>query len=410
MRIVIVGAGIIGLSCAFWLLRDGHAVTVVDRDPAGDKASFGNAGAIAVPEVVPVAGPGLLWQVPRWLVDPLGPLAIRPGHLPPLLPWLRDFLRAGRPAEVARIAGVLAQLNARADQDLAPVLEATGLTGDLHREGALYVYETDAGFRRDAGNWALRRRHGIICEVISGDEAREMAPALGSLVHRAVFTPQWSYVSDPKRIVDELRGFLQRQGVTFRVAEAVALERGATARLRQGDGVVVDADRIVVAAGAWSARLAVTLGDRARLESERGYNATLPASGIALRQEIIFAEKKFVATPLAIGLRIGGAAEFAGLEAPANPRRADALVRAARRYLPGLDDRAAVRWMGHRPSTPDSLPVIGASPRDPRVHYAFGHGHLGLTQASTTGRLVAGLIGGRRPPFDLAPLGIERFR
>ena len=145
------------------------------------------------------------------------------------------------------------------------------------------------------------------------------------------------------------------------------------------------------------------------LESERGYNTTLPDPGIQLRAEVIFAERKFVATPLAPGLRIGGAAEFAGLEAPPNYARCDALLSLAARYLPGLRADGGTQWMGHRPTTPDSLPVIGRSPRRRDVFYAFGHGHTGLTLGPTTGRLIAGLVAGRPSPLDLAPFAIERF-
>jgi D-amino-acid dehydrogenase len=151
------------------------------------------------------------------------------------------------------------------------------------------------------------------------------------------------------------------------------------------------------------------LGERVLIESERGYNTTIPAPGVTLGREIIFAERKFVATPLACGLRIGGAAEFGGLEAAANYKRSRALATLAGLYLPGLATEGGTEWAGHRPTTPDSLPVIGTSRRKPSVVYAFGHGHLGLTQAATTGRLVADLMAGRAPPIDMAPYGIGRF-
>jgi D-amino-acid dehydrogenase len=152
-----------------------------------------------------------------------------------------------------------------------------------------------------------------------------------------------------------------------------------------------------------------SLGDHVLLESERGYNTTLPRPGLALEREVIFAERKFVVTPLSIGLRIGAAAEFGGLNAQPNYKRAEALVRLASRYLPALQSEGGTAWAGHRPATPDSLPVIGVSPRHNQVFYAFGHGHLGLTQAATTGKLVSDLVAGRRPPLDMEPYAISRF-
>jgi len=410
-NVLVIGAGVVGLGSAYHLRKDGHAVTVVDRDPEGDKASFGNAGGIGITEVVPAAVPGVFWRVPRWLLDPLGPLALRPSHAPRLVPWLLRFARSAAPREVARISTALAALNLRVYDDLVPMLAETGLSGELYRRGALSVYESEAGFRRDDAEWALKRSLGIETADLSGDEARRMEPALGPIVRRAIFTPQWSHVSDPKRIVEGLRRWLERNGVAFLTGEvaAIAVTRTKSVSVALRGGRALAPDTVVVAAGAWSGALARGLGDPVLLESERGYNTTLPAPGISLEREIIFAERKFTATPLSCGLRIGGAAEFAGLTAAPNYRRSQALVKLALRYLPELKTAGGTEWMGHRPATPDGLPVIGASKRHANVFYAFGHGHVGLTQAATTGRLIADLVGGRRPPLDLTPYAIGRF-
>jgi D-amino-acid dehydrogenase len=406
---IVIGAGIVGLAVAQRLLGEGMAVTIVDRDPAGDKASLGNAGGIAVTEVVPASVPGLAWRVPGWLLDPLGPLALRPAHAAKLVPWLWRFARAGKPAEVSRIAHALAALNGRVYDDLLPMLAAAGLSGELHRNGALTVYESEAGFQRDAAEWALKRAHGITVENLTAEEARAMEPALGPIVTRAVFTPQWSDVSDPKRIVDGLRAWLLAQGATILAGEVVDVHGGDRPGVTLADGRRLAAGRVIVAAGAWSGRLAKRLGDAVLIESECGYNTTLPDPGLALSREVIFGERKFVAVSLSCGLRIGGAAEFGGLEAKANFGRSRALVKLASRYLPGLNTQNGREWAGHRPTTPDSLPVIGPSPRQPNVVYAFGHGHLGLTQAATTGRLVADLICGKPAALDLSPYAISRF-
>jgi D-amino-acid dehydrogenase len=405
-RVLVIGTGIVGLSCARSLLADGHQVTMIDRDPAGDKASFGNAGGIGVTEVVPASVPGLAWKVPRWLFDPLGPLSLRLPHLPRLIPWLWHFLRSGTWPEVERLADALAGLANRTYDDLLPLLAELDLADNLHRVGALWVYETEAGFQADGRYHDIRRRHGILCEEMSAETAREMEPALSDSVRYAVFTPQWSHVSDPKRIADRLRTHLESRGVTISAGEVTGLE---TNQASTADGRTVPFDMLVVAAGAWSGRLARLVGDRALIESERGYNTTLANPNVTLSREVIFAERQFVATPLEIGLRIGGAAEFAGLEAPAKFARCDALAELARRYLPGLNTAGGTRWMGHRPTTPDSLPVIGRSPRCSNVFYAFGHSHTGLTFGPTTGRLIAELIAGRPPSVDLAPFSIKRF-
>jgi D-amino-acid dehydrogenase len=335
--VIVVGAGILGIATAYYLVREGAAVTVVDRAPEGDKASFGNAGGIAVTEIAPASVPGLAWRLPRWLLDPLGPLAVRPAHALQLVPWLWRFSQAGTPREVTRIASALSALNNRVYEDLRPMLAETGLSGELHERGALTVYESEAGFRSDAAGWALKRDHGIAIRNLTGDEARDMEPALGMIVHRAVFTPQWSHINDPKRLVSCLREWLRIHGVRFIAGDVIDIsdpggipQDNLKANLAGGRSIA--ADKVVVAAGAWSGELAKRLGDRVLLESERGYNTTLPDPGVALDREVIFAERKFVATPLSCGLRIGGAAEFGGLHAEPNFKRCQALATLATRY------------------------------------------------------------------------------
>lgn len=421
-HVVVVGAGVIGLAAAYHLIREGVRVTVLDRDPEGDRTSFGNAGGIAVTEMVPASAPGTMWRVFGWMLDPLGPLAVRPAYAPRLIPWLARFARVGTAAETKRISNALAAINNRVYEDLLPLLRETGLTAELHRDGALNLYESEQGYRRDADEWECKRAHGVVTQEMTGDEARAMEPALGPLVHRAVFTPQWSTVSDPKRLVQGLQRFLVNGGVTIQRGEARDITaEGPSAQTNhraagQSTGVAVqlsdasiEADCVVLAAGAWSGTLARRIGDPVLLESERGYNMTLPQPGVRVTRQLSFAERKFVATPLTCGLRIGGAVEFGGLDAVPNYKRSSALVELARRYMPNLRTDDGTSWAGHRPATPDSLPVIGRSHRNSNVYYAFGHGHLGLTQAATTGRLVSDLIVRGAAPIDLSPYDIARF-
>ncbi len=406
-RIAVIGAGIVGLACAFHLRADGHEITVIDPAPEGDKCSWGNAGGIGVAEVVPAAMPGLFWRVPGWLLDPLGPLALRPAHAPRMLPWLAALASATRPKRMEQAAAALASLLGRVYADLCPMLAAVGLEGQLHRAGALTVYRKRLALYADRAEWDLKRRHGIVCEQISGAEARRLEPALGPDITFGVVTPAWSHVSDPKAIWAALLADARTHGVTVRQGKASDVRTEGRVQLASGEAV--DCDAVVLAAGAWSAPLARQAGDRVLLESERGYNLTVPAPGVSLSREVIFAEQKFVATPLSVGLRIGGAAEFAGLNAAPNFARARALGKLGASYLPGLSLKGGLQWMGQRPATPDSLPVLGPSPRRPDIFYAFGHGHLGLTLAATTGRMAADYFAVRTPPVDPLPFSVARF-
>ncbi|MDL2408902.1 FAD-binding oxidoreductase [Rhizobium calliandrae] len=408
--VVVIGAGIVGLSVAFEALQGGATVTIVDRDPAGDKASFGNAGGIAVTEVVPASVPGLWKKVPLWLLDPLGPLTLRIGHAPRMVPWLWNFARVGSPSEVARISKALASINSRVYDDLMPLFNTVGLGGDLFRKGALTVYETANGFLRDKHEWEAKRALGVEMKELSAREVRDMEPALGAIVQSGVFTPQWSHIADPKKVVDVLRLWLAANGAEIlhgQVDRVYSTSEGA--KVAMSGGTTLSAAKVVIAAGAWSAQLAQQLGDRVLLESERGYNTTIAAPGVMLEREVIFADRKFVATPLSVGLRIGGAAEFGGLQSPPNFKRSKALVKLAKLYLPGLRADGGSEWSGHRPATPDSLPVIGRSSVSMDIIYAFGHGHLGLTQGPTTGKIVGDLIFGRAQSLDLSPFSAARF-
>jgi len=410
-HLVVVGAGIVGLSCAWAAQRRGWRVSLIDRDFAGDRASHGNAGSIAVAECMPLSLAGLGFKPLKWLLDPLGPLAIRPAQALRLLPWFLALRQVGKGQNIARIGDALAALNQRALGDLRVLLSDLGLSGELHPHGALTVYETAQAFAQSQATWQFKRERGVRWRNVDAEELRRLEPGLAPVFRHAVMLEDCAHVNDPQRIVEALRARVQEQGAELVTGEALRVEpqSGTRASVQLADGRQVHGDKVLVAAGAWSARLARTLGDRALLESERGYNTTLPASRDRLKREIIFAERMFVATPLSVGLRIGGAAEFAGLDAPANYQRSAALLALARRYFPGLNDQGAQQWMGQRPSTPDTLPVIGASPKHPGVLYAFGHGHLGLTQAATTAELVGDLLTGKDGDLDLAPYSIRRF-
>jgi D-amino-acid dehydrogenase len=408
---VVIGAGIIGLAAGFELARAGRRVLLLDRSGVAAEASHGNAGALAFSDILPLASPGILRKVPRWLCDPLGPLALRPSYVPRIAPWLWRFWRASLPERVAASTRTQAALMRLAAAATRPMLEAAGAADQLRDGGNLHVYESEAAWRRSLPGWQLRAAHGIGLQHLHGRDAiAEWQPGLAASLVAATFVPRWQTVIDPLQVALRLADALTACGGALRRAEATALQPSADAvQVRLSDGRCIDAQRVVVAAGAWSHRLARSLGDRVPLEAERGYNTTLPPGAFDLRRQLTFPDHGFVVTPIAGGVRVGGAVELAGLRAPPNYARADALFAKAQRFLPGLRSDGATQWMGFRPSLPDSLPVIGMAPREPRVVYAFGHGHLGLTQAAATARLVRELVTGLPPSLDLAPLSVGRF-
>ncbi len=407
----VIGAGAVGVATALYLQRDGLDVTVVDPLEPAARASFGNAGLMAVNIVNPIAMPGTLARVPAMLLTRDSPLSIRWRYLPSLLPWLTRFVLASRPTRVAAIAAALAGLLARAGDAYRPLLDSAAVASLVRHRGLIVVYADERRFRADAAKRELQQRHGIELEVLAGPALRQLAPALGSDVAWGVFYPDTDHIVDPARMLRGLADDFARKGGKFvrdRVAGFELGPRGVTGL--RGESGNYQTDLVVLAAGAWSRPLARSLGSSVPLDTERGYHVMLPRPGVELRLPVISGEAGFAMTPMAQGLRLAGTVEFAGLEAPPARARQRMILRQAQHLLPGLSSDEASYWMGHRPSLPDSLPVIGRAPRQPNAYFAFGHGHLGLTLAGITGRLVADQVAGRPPELTLAPYGAERFR
>jgi D-amino-acid dehydrogenase len=349
-------------------------------------------------------------RAPRWLFDPLGPLSVPLGHAPRVAPWLWRFWRASRPDRFR--AGIAAQaaLMDLSRAETPPLYAAAGAEGMIRTDGALHLYADERELTAALPDWEARRAHGIAFEPVEGPALAALQPGLAASISRAVFVPGWQTVADPFAVARAIAEAATARGAQLRLAEAVRLAadgEGVTVGL--ADGSSLRGGAAVVAAGAWSHRLATLLGDKVPLETERGYNTTLPCGAFDLRRQIVLDAHGFVITPLASGIRVGGAVELGGLARPPDFRRADAMVAKAAAALPGLRTGGGTRWMGFRPSLPDSLPVIGRAPRAPRVVYAFGHGHLGLTQAAGTARLVDDLLLGRTPAIPLAPYRLDRF-
>ena len=409
-HVIVLGAGIVGLSAALSLQRDGHRVTLIDRMPPGEGTSFGNAGLIQVDAVLPIAMPGILRKVPGMLMDPEGPLVIRWRYLARLAPWLLRFVAASRPDRVETISRALAALLAHAHDSYRPLLAAAGAENLFVPTGELFVYRRRAAWEASKPDHEHRRRLGVPMEEVGRDEMRQLEPALSPDVEFGVFSPGCLRVTDPLTLSQCLAEAVARGGGTILRETVTDIERGPDGPV----AVVTDAgrheiDRLVIAMGAFSKRWAAKLGARLPLDTERGYHLMLPRPGVALRTPLLVGDHRFGITPMTHGVRLAGTAELASLEAPPNYRRSHMLGRMARDIVPDLRLDDATEWMGFRPSMPDSLPVIGPVPGSDRAFLAFGHGHLGLTLGAVTGRMVADLVAGRAGEVDPAPYRADRF-
>lgn len=411
MKIIIIGAGIIGVACAHALLDDGHEIEIIDREGPAAGTSQGNAGGIADNEITPMASPKILRRVPGFLLDPLGPLAIRPAYALKAMPWLLRFLAAARPGPYRRSSDALFNLQARVDKTWRAMAAKANVEHLIHRSGWLTVYDDAAMFERHRHLFARQKEINHDLELVDGPAIRRLEPALSERFVAGLHHPTTAHVSDPRAITNALFESALALGATFSKAEVRAIEPGVRPAVRVGEaGEKREADRILLAVGIWSKPLAKALGDSVPLETERGYNVSFPGlTGVTTRM-ISFEGHGFVVSPLDSGLRVGGAVEFAGLDAPPNHARTRAFHAKAQQFLKGVPTFESGRaWMGHRPSLPDSLPVIGQSTASSSVLYAFGHGHYGLTQSAATGELIAQLIAGRPTSVDLTPFSPQRF-
>ena len=410
VQVIVIGAGVIGLSVALAAQARGLSVCVIDREGPAAGASAGNAGAFAFSDILPLASPGILRKAPKWLLDPLGPLSVPPAYALKIAPWMYRFWRASRPARVARSTAAQTALMDLSKASLEPFLAATGTAHMLRRQGNLQVYEGAAEFGASLPGWTARAGHGIDFAHMNALEMADIQPGLAPRFTHGTFTPGWYSIADPKAYTLALADRFIANGGDLRRVDVTALIPGPDAvDVLTADGTTHRADKVVLAAGAFSHRIARSLGENIPLETERGYNTTLPPGAFDLRMQITFGGHGFVASALSTGIRVGGAVEFGGLDLAPNYKRADAMLTKAQRFLPGLKTTGGTRWMGFRPSLPDSLPAIGPARDTTRVIYAFGHGHLGLTQSTGTATLVADLLTGQPPTIDLTPFSPQRF-
>ncbi|WP_431285202.1 NAD(P)/FAD-dependent oxidoreductase [Humitalea sp. 24SJ18S-53] len=410
MRVVVVGAGAVGLCCALTLQMQGHDVTILDPAGPGEGATMGNPGGISVSSIFPTAVPGIHRKVPGWLLDPLGPLAIHWRHLPALAPWLWRFLRSATPARAEAATLALRALTADAPAVYAPLLAYADAADLMRQDGHLIVYRSIATMEAEAASWRRRAALGIEATPL-GPEVLDLEPALDPAFRCGRLVPGNAHCPDPRRLMQRFAATLERQGgrLLRQAAHDVAITDGRVAAVRTEAGDI-QADAVILAAGAHSRRLAARLGDRVPLEAERGYHAEVQNCGIRLRRPVFSTADKVFAASMDTGLRFAGTAEFAGADTAPDWRRADGLFALGRSLFPALrQDETITRWMGLRPSTPDSLPVIGRSRRAANAFHAFGHGHVGLTGAAMTGRIVAALVADAPSPVPLAPYAPDRF-
>ncbi|NEK21647.1 FAD-dependent oxidoreductase [Sulfitobacter sp. JBTF-M27] len=408
-HVVVIGAGIVGISTAIWLRRAGVEVTVVDRGAPGTGTSHGNAGVLAACAMVPVTGPGLMKKAPGMLLDSDFPLFMRWTYLPKLLPWLRRYMSHANDADTKRIAQGLIPIVADTVEQHKSLCNGLGLGSWVNDSDYCFAYTDRSVFEGEAYTWAIRRDAGFVPEIIEGQDVRDYEPSLGDDITCMAILKNHGFIRSPGGYVQALARAFEDMGGTLREAEVKDFDlTGGTVTAVQTTQGTIPCDDVVLATGVWSKPMMQKLGLNIPLETERGYHIVFENATGGPARPIMLASGKFVATPMDQGVRCAGIVEFGGLDAGPSKAPLALLRRQAAKAFPNMKATNEIEWLGHRPAPSDSLPLIGQVGQS-RVFTAFGHHHIGLTGGPKTGRLVAGLITGEQVNTDLAPYHPQRF-
>ena len=408
--VAIIGAGVVGMASACALNRKGYEVTVFDPYYPGEGGSSkANAGHIGASDIFPLSTPGIYCKALKMLMDSDAPLKVPLTDFWSQIPWFWRFLRTSNENRFKRATDALSYLCYNSIKDTKELLEYSKIAEKLEKNGCAFIYDTKLSFNKSIKSWDERSSRGFSSEVLNAKKIAEITPTINEKFKYAYLSHHWAKVSEPKDIVQGLADSAKINGVAFRQERVDSVCEKLNSILINFDKGNTKYDAVVIAAGINSVSLAKSLGDFLPMTAERGYNLTIPLSNIDIDIPIVFADRGIVATSLESGLRIGGWAEYAHQSRPANPNYFDSIARISKDLFPGLNIENANYWMGSRPSTPDSVPVISKSLKIDRVFYNCGHGHYGLTHAATSANLLCSLIEGEQNSNEIKALSIDRF-
>ncbi len=413
-HVTIIGAGIVGVCCARFLQKSGHETTLIDRLEPGMGCSFGNAGVISTPgSSVQPPGPDLLKQIPAMLLDKDGTVTVRRCYLLRFTPWLLAMMCGCTTADQRRTGEAMASLLSDTTQAYDAIVCGTDADKLIRRNGSLGIYRTEQQFQDDKPRRDINAALGATQDELTTEELRQLEPSLNDVVTRAVYFPLAYSTTNPSLLTRGIADESVHHGGKVVQAEVrdIRIENGKPMAVLTDKGEF-PVDKLLIAAGAYSHRVAKMLGIKVLLDTERGYHIELPGVKTRMSRPAIHYEHACGINPMMNGLRFAGTVEFAGVDAEPHEDRADAIWRRSKdvlRETADLDAAKMTTWMGRRPTMPDFRPVIGAAPGVSDCWFAFGHQHLGLTLAARTGEIIGDLVSGRDPGIDLEPFRADRF-
>lgn len=407
---VVIGAGMIGISTALRLLKGGRSVSLIDPLDTKKAATYGNAGALNPSSVVPITTPGLIPKIPKMLLNPRSPLFLQWRYLPERLIWLLRFVSHATEKKSTYTIDKLTQLVQNCLEEHQDLAANTDAADFINRSDLTVLYKNRVDYEADQFVWQQRKRVGLDWYIVEGKELEQIEPELAKYADFAVRMKEHGFISDPGRYLETLISHFINQGGTVIKDQATdfVIDNSRIISV-QTAGQKVACDKLVITAGVWSGNLVRKLGFKVPLESERGYHIEFIEPSFMPKGSVHVTTGNFFMTPMQGRLRCTSVVEIADVNAPANPKIWAAVLKNIQEALPGLHWKETQTWMGHRPTTTDSLPIIGKSPNYENLYLGFGHNHVGLMSGPKTGRILADIILDRTPDMDISAFDVQRF-
>ncbi len=412
-KITVIGAGIVGMCTAVALQQRGIAVQVIDEREPGTGTSFGNAGLVSVDSCVPIALPGMIKKVPRWLTDPRGPLSVKPAYFPYALPWLIKWLKSGANEQRAfEKSHALRQLHKDAVSKYSELLGPEYFAEIIKVTGQLYLWENTEKSRMDLLSDRIRKQNGVVARELAGNDIFDLVPGLSRSVKRAELYEKNGYVASPYLLVQRLFKIFTDNGGQFVRQKVMGVTRLADSNayriLTTSDDMTIR--RLVICSGAWSKKVLKGLGVSIPFDTERGYHVSFDRNALDLKIPVLHKERAFGVTPMVDSIRVAGFVEIAGLDALPDMKKEQVLIGLVKHLFPSMDISLKKNfWLGFRPSTPDSLPILSQLDTLPNLYFGFGHGHTGITGAPMSAEILANMVTGTPNTIDVQPYDIKRF-
>ena len=407
-EITIIGAGIVGLSSAINLVKRGSKVTLIEKDLKGQPASYGNASWLSSPSITPVLMPGMFKKIPKMWLSKDGPLFLRfPGVLK-MIPFLIKYLSYTKKEKVEHISKNLAFLLKDSIGEHRELAKGSKAERWIEDSPFLFIYKNKTDFENDSYTWSLRKKYGFELIEVQKEELNRIFPGLSQEYTFAIKIENQGYISNSQNYLDDLIDYYKSLGGEIIENEVLDINPSGDnfiIKLKNSD---LFTEKVLISSGVYSGNFVKKFNVKVPIESERGYHLELFDTNIRINHPIMNGYLKLAITPRPTGIRFAGLVEFGSLNSKPNPKAFELLMRNAQSMFPGITFKRKMEWSGHRPSTVDSLPIIGASERSNNLFFAYGHHHIGLTAGPKTGKMIAKQILRDNDQFDLEAFNPHR--